>query len=282
MTQYTAWHIARLRDRLARYRAVETINGRARPWLKVAGDIFATEGLSEAYLDAEAPDVVVAESLRRFVDGQQVPKTERLDAIALFLRSKGYFHDQDIQETTGDYAAALALSAFVQNTASAVNDISGVFTTSRNEGRSSSRVYTLEIAPTDRPGVQRWLETIEYNPHFVMNEKMFMPGRLRTHTGYRKEKLEGWLIRGDRSGLALLQDRLHGSRQVFVVPYGAITDRPHESFLVVMKLSGFELQEPIQAVGPERGIMVAAQVGEWANANTWNYRLRPPDAERGR
>ncbi|WP_439543986.1 hypothetical protein [Hyphomicrobium sp.] len=282
MKEYTAWHIARLRDRLARYRAVETINGRARPWVTVASDIFVTEGLPESYFDSEGSDEVLAEALRRFVDGQQVPKTERLDAISLFLRSKGYFHDEDIQETAGDYAAALALSSFFQSASISPQEITGVFTTSRKEGRAGSRVFTLEIAPTDRAGLQRLLETIEYNPDFVMNERIYMPGRLRTHAGYRKEQLEGWLVRGDKSGLALVQDRLHGSRQVFVVPYGAMTENPDESFLVVMKLAGFAPSEPIQGIGRERATMLIAQVGEWAYANTWNYRLRPPDAERGR
>ena len=48
MTEYTAWHIARLRDRLARYRAVETLNGRSRSWSMVARDILDTEAIRTA------------------------------------------------------------------------------------------------------------------------------------------------------------------------------------------------------------------------------------------
>jgi hypothetical protein len=282
--EYTAWHIARLRDRLARYRAVETLNGRARTWARVATDIMDSEGISEELWSREKDDKVFGEALRRFVDQQQVPHLQRLDAITLFLQSKGYFTDEDIQEAAKDYAAALGLHSFFGAPDGGGDDaLIGVFTTARKAGRSGSRAYTLEIAATDRPGILRFNETVVYNPSHAASDQVFLPRQLRTYAGQKTERFEGWIVRRSSGDwVALVQDRLHGERQLFIVPHAARGENDEESFLVMIRTGAYGDADNVTGIGPARAVMVAGDVAEWARINTWAYRYRPAEAPGGR
>ena len=287
MTEYTAWYIARLRDRLARFRAVETLNGRARTWARVANDIMETEGLpqdqTDRYWDQDEGDKILGEALRRFVDQQQVPNRQRLDAISLFLKAKGYLNDDDVQETTADFAAALALQKFLS--AGAVEGdgaLAGVYTASRRAGRSGSTVHTLEIASTDRPEILRFSETILYNPASMMREQIYTPGRLRTHAGERTERLEGWVVQGiGGTAFALIQDRLLGERRLFSIPHAERSEKPDESYLILVRAASYEAANPLIAAGTERALEAAADVGSWVSAQTWAYRYRAPQGGGG-
>ena len=282
--EYTAWHIARLRDRLARYRAVETLNGRARTWSRVAMDIMDADGISEELWNREKDDKVLGEALRRFVDQQQIPNIDRLDAITLFLQRKGYFTDEDIQETTQDFAAALGLHAFFGAPDHTGDDpLIGVFTTARKAARNGSRAYTLEIAPTDRPDILRFNETVVFNPSSTTGDQVFLPRLLRTYAGQKTERFEGWIVRRSSGDwVALVQDRLHGERQLFIVPHAARGENHEESFLVMIRTGVYGDADTISGIGPTRAIMVASDVAEWAKVNTWAYRYRPAGGPEGR
>jgi hypothetical protein len=242
-----------------------------------------TEGLPadqvDRYWDRDDGDKILGEALRRFVDQQQVPNPERLDAISLFLQAKGYLNDDDVQETTADFAAALALHRFlVDGTVETVETLSGVYTTRQRAGRNGSTVHTLELAPTGRPDILRFHETMVYNPAYVMQEQVHVPGRLRTHAGERIERLEGWVVRGtDGAAFALVQDRLHGERRLFAIPHAERGENPEESYLILVRAAAYEAANPLIAIGEQRALAAAADVGSWVSAQTWAYRYRAPD-----
>lgn len=287
MTEYTAWHIARLRDRLARYRAVETHNGRTRPWALVARDILDTDGLPKSYWESEGTHEVLAEALRRFVDQKQVPKVERLDAIALFLRSKGYFSDADISETQDGYGAALAMQQLfkTENTGNA-RLIEGVFTSKRRREPQGSLVSMLEILPVADGGIARIKEALLESSTFIVKEAEFSPARPLRHAGMVWRHAEGWLMPGGQgSHVAFLQERLEGKRQVLVLPLQQVPEEPGqgEGFLIAMKLDQFEPSAAVADAKNERMSIAAAEVANWATSQVWPYRHQSVSAQkRGR
>lgn len=287
MTEYTAWHIARLRDRLARYRAVETLNGRARSWGLVARDILDTEGLSKRYFDTEGTFRVLAEALRRFVDQKQIPKVERLDAIALFLRSKGLYTDADISETQDGYGAALAMQALLKG-AEEVDPVlitEGVFTSKRSRKPAGSIVSTIEVLPVPGSGLARIKETVLESRTIIVNERYFTPADARRHTGMIVRHAEGWLMPGGQgTHIAFLQDRLEGKRQILLLPFQEMTGEPQggEGFLIVLKLDRFEPTPGMVGLPADKANIASAQVGEWASSSVWPYHYQPQKAGKGR
>lgn len=287
MTEYTAWHIARLRDRLARYRAVETLNGRARSWALVARDILDTEGLSERYWETEGSHDVLAEALRRFVDQKQVPKIERLDAIALFLRSKGLYTDADISETQDGYGAALAIQALLKG-ADETDPVllnEGVFTSKRARRPSGSIVSTIEVLPIAGGGLARIKETLLESRTIIVNERYFTPEHARRHSGMTVRHAEGWLMPGGQgTHIAFLQERLEGKRQILLLPFQEVTGAPQagEGFLIVLKLDRFEPTPGMVGLPADKASIASSQVGEWASSSVWPYHYQPQKAGKGR
>ncbi|WP_457811911.1 hypothetical protein [Sinorhizobium meliloti] len=287
MTEYTAWHIARLRDRLARYRAVETLNGRARSWALVARDILDTEGLSQRYFDTEGSFTVLAEALRRFVDQKQIPKIERLDAITHFLRSRGLYTDADLSETQDGYGAALAMQALLKGAEDAdpLLMTEAVFTSKRARRPAGSIVSTIEVLPIEGGGLARIKETVLESRTIIVNERYFTPEHARRHSGMVVRHAEGWLMPGGQgTHIAFLQDRLEGKRQILLLPFQQMVGEPKasEGFLIVLKLDRFEPTPGMVGLPIDKANIASAQVGEWASSSVWPYHYQPQKAGKGR
>jgi hypothetical protein len=106
--QLTEWQTRRLRDRLMRFRKARGVNGRDRPFERIALDILACEKAGLAF-DHDSSAKSLAESLRRFVSGKQSPSEERLDALRIFLMEESFIAANDLDEDKTEHHAPLAL-----------------------------------------------------------------------------------------------------------------------------------------------------------------------------
>ncbi|WP_323130960.1 hypothetical protein [Sinorhizobium medicae] len=252
----------------------------------VARDILDTEGIPESYWKTEGTFDVLAEALRRFVDQKQIPKVERLDVIALFLRSKGLYTDADISETQDGYGAALALQSLLKtgDEADPLIAIEGVFTSKRHRRPAGSVVSTIEVLPVADSGLARIKETLLESCTIIMNEHLFKPDDMRRHSGMVVRHAEGWLMPGGQgTHVAFLQDRLEGKRQMLLLPFQQIEGEKEsaEGFMIALKLDRFEPALDMAGPASDRLNIASEQVGEWASSNVWPYRYQPRKQGKG-
>jgi hypothetical protein len=278
MTAYTPWHVARLRDRLARYRAFEGDNGRSRTWYAIAKDIRDFE--TPAFKAEEPSTEVLAEALRRFTDQKHVLRPARLDAVAIFLKGKGYVSDADLTEVRADYEVALAAVAQMDNGDDAGDGalLAGTFTADRKYGSSGMMISTLELHPAPDSPIIQFRETREYSPAGRVIDRRLKPGCLRAFAGYRSEYVEGWLVRRHaHDAFALVHDRHLGQHFLYLIPHHRMRFSADEhEYLTVMKLDRFdggEKSEVRSAVG------LADAVNDWVRERSWLYRYRPATGE---
>lgn len=104
---FTPWQIGRLRDRLTNYKGALRHG-----WERIATDILYEEELPVEYVDSE--DVrPLSESLRRLVNGSQVPSSQRLTALKVFLISQGYLDANDLEDANIKLKAPMAFSDYI-------------------------------------------------------------------------------------------------------------------------------------------------------------------------
>lgn len=279
MTAYTPWHVARLRHRLARYRAFEGENGRPLTWLRIAEKLRDFEG--GAFRAAESAPEVLAEALRRFTDNKHVLRPERLDALATFLKGAGYFSDADISEARGGYEVALAVLSQTGGPDNPGPPVSyGVYAGAVRHGPSGNAISTLELLQGDDPALIPFRETIEYSPSAKLPEQPFHPGRPRRFAGYKVEHRDGWFVRRNPDdAFALVESRSQRTEQlIYFLPH-IPTDALSSPMLVVMKLDRFVPPESPMPGVPAAELLPAA-LSQWARDRAWRYVRHGSSAEK--
>lgn len=279
MTTYTPWHVARLRERLDLYRNMAGENGRPLAWHRLAEKLRDFEGA--AFRAAEPSKEVLAEALRRFNDGKHVLRTERLDALATFLKGAGFFYDADIKETGGGYELALAMLAQTGGPSRDGPPVSyGIYTGAVRHGPTGNVVSTLELLQGDDPALIPFRETIEYSPSAKLPEQPFHPGAPKRFAGYRVEFRDGWFVRRNPDdALALVEARHHDPEQVIYFLPHIPTDALSSPMLVLMKLDRFvPPASPLPDIPPAD--LMPAALSQWARDRAWRYVRRGSSAEK--
>jgi hypothetical protein len=270
MTAYTPWHVARLRDRLARYRAFEGENGRSQTWIGIADDIRDFE--TPAFRAQEPSEKVLAEALRRFCEGKHVLRSARLDAVAVFLKSKGYFFDADIEQSPGGYELALAVLSQTGGPEKPGPPVAyGIYHGAVRHGPAGNAVSTLELLQSDDPAL---------SPSVRIPERTYHPGRPMRFAGYHLEHRDGWFVRRNpEDAFALVESRHKKEQLIYFLPH-IPAEGISSPMLAVVKLDRFvPPRSPVPDSIPSADLLPRA-LSQWAADRTWRYwRDAPPSEE---
>ena len=276
---YTDEVLFRLRQALLQYRHGEKLKGRKLSWDRIALNLFDT--VLEPEPGSEEQDVrkALAEALRRFAGGLQVPSAHRLEALSRYLVSRGYLRPEDLEPVATPPSVTPVLRAFFG--AGATNQtaqaLCGTFFAARPLRDGKAVLSLLAVAPHGEEAL------------YVSDREVTLPGGslpketdgLQRHlrrAAMAETRLEGWLVEGpNRQVFAFVRDELWGEATIYCVlqedrdPSGA---RPSGK-LTILKTRDFGATPPyLHATGmslSDGSSDEDALRRVWFAGRLWNY-----------
>ncbi len=216
--EYSDDVLARVRAALIDYHAATHVNGRKRSWSAIAEEL--DEPLDDDDDDDDGapfadPFKPLAEALRRFAGGTQVPSTERLDSLCRHLVAKGFLGEADLRPAGTDHPLLHAFRSFFGDDASSGSLIKGRFAASRKPpaGRNELSILTINEA-SHAPRVEDKLYSLPIPPQSTRRDAL---ARLLRRTGGSEQRFDGWLFGAKGQRCLLVQDTLRGESSIYTV-----------------------------------------------------------------
>ncbi|ABS65789.1 hypothetical protein Xaut_0533 [Xanthobacter versatilis] len=239
--------LARMQAALIALRAATGVNGRKRSWAAIALDLqeFLTDPADldddddENFTDPLKP---LAEALRRFAAGTQVPAPDRLDGLCRLLVSKAFLTEMDLRPAAHGSALLHALTAYFGTGEQASPSRSRNTATRKTPGgRTELSVLTIAGEGNRPPAVEDSIYSLPIPPQSTDPGGLI---RLMKRTGGSMRRFDGWLFRFHGQTIMVMQDSLKGEPAIYTVLYRKNAALTAEGVMIILKSRDFGFPVP--------------------------------------